>query len=66
MQITQMLLSIIRMPIRKRKMKILRFTRTRITQITEKAKEMVAKTLAEVTAKVGAAEKGLAEKEKGN
>ena len=36
----------------------------RLTQVTDKAEAVVAKTLAEVTAKVGAAAKNLAEKEK--
>ena len=57
----RMLLSLILTPIRKRKMKILNFTSTRITEISkEKAKAAVAKVLAEVTAKIGTAAKEMA------
>ena len=54
------------MPIRKRKMEILSLTNRRVTQITEKAKAAVARILAEVTAKIGAAAKVLAKEEKAN
>ena len=50
------------MLIRKRKTTIWRSTK-RFTQVTAKAKAVVAKTLAEVTAKVGAAAEGLVERE---